>query len=230
VRPETKRLISDYFFVHNKALEVGEKSVAGLALQNISREYQKMGAVRLALKTIQQSIDLLSSEHGSLNYYLSLVHRCQLFFQSGRREEALLDYESCKVASFLEIQGAVEVLKPYYEGSSVPQDLAPEVEKSLTPTWKERTLEPIQISAGESADFTRLESDLIRALSSGPKDKFELMQALYGDRLDLDVMENRLKNLLARARKKLPKLIDLEDGKYKIMDESFLEIWNRRAS
>ena len=56
------------------------------------------------------------------------------------------------------------------------------------------------------------------------------MQALYGDRLDLEVMENRLKNLLARVRKKLPKLLGLEDGKYRILDESFIEIWNRKAS
>ena len=87
------------------------------------------------------------------------------------------------------------------------------------PTWLERLAEE---RTGEL--MTDLEDRMIALLSSKPRDKYMLIEDLYGDRIALDAAENRLKNLLNRLRKKMPGKILLDNGFYKIADGVELKI------
>ncbi|MNU07531.1 hypothetical protein D3C72_2531640 [compost metagenome] len=66
--------------------------------------------------------------------------------------------------------------------------------------------------------MTDLEERIVALLSSKPRDKYKLIEDLYGDRIEINAAENRLKNLLNRLRKKIPGRIVFENGLYKIAD------------
>ncbi|MNL58796.1 hypothetical protein D3C87_1824650 [compost metagenome] len=69
-----------------------------------------------------------------------------------------------------------------------------------------------------------MEDRLVCLVSCRPRDKFEIIDDLYGEKIDFDAAENRLKNLLNRLRKKRPGLIQLIDGRYHIVDGEALEV------
>ena len=222
VRPEGKYLI-DYNFVIKRALRAKAHGVAAMGLHNISREFQKIGALALALKFANRAITLLGNEFGSLSHYLAVVHRCHLFLELGRVNEAALDLELAASAGFPEIKTAVEVLQSLMKRSASAEFSAETA--ALTPGWTERLDEAkrTNFQAYSITELGALENRVVGLLRGGAKDKFELAEGLYGKLLNCEVSLNRLKRLLNRLRKKCPDLLVFESGKYRICDEVYLD-------
>lgn len=68
--------------------------------------------------------------------------------------------------------------------------------------------------------YTSLERRVIDALADGPKTKYELTLLVFGCKGNQLSLENRLKQILFRVRKKTPGLIELRDQKYVMVLET----------
>lgn len=194
-----KKLFADYLFVARKADSLGEVGVAGTAYLNISREYQRLSALKLALKYCNHAVSCLEKSTGSLSAMLCLVHRSQLLYDLGRRAEALLDYQKAGACDLPEVQEALKVLDVLQKRRQRKSVKVGE----LTPTWREHFEEGRSQNKGRKRpSLTRLEQQVIELISQGPKSKYDLIHALYGDRMSFPALENRLKVLLSRLRQK----------------------------
>lgn len=208
IRSDTKKLIADYHYVFRKASKLEEVELAALALLGISLEYQKLSAMKLAVKSIRDAVEISKKRADTLTHARVVFQKYQLLLATERPEEALKDLEFCRSSKFPEIQSLI--------GGAVVPIVAPEGQKKA--------------KGRGQGDLSELEVDLLKLLVEGPKDKFQIIEHMYGTRLSLDVTENRLKNLLNRIRKKRPDLIVFEEGKYRIVDPGFLDEWRARAS
>ena len=65
-----------------------------------------------------------------------------------------------------------------------------------------------------------LQAQLLDVLRAGPKDRHALISALWGDAEDYFHLENRLKQLLHRIKKRDSSLIGFLNGKYFILEGS----------
>jgi len=215
-----KKLIVDYLFVAQKAVEVEDSIVAGICHLNIAQEYRKMGAPESALKSVNKSIEFMQADRGINHFYFSLLERCHIYIDLDRLSEARLDYQIAQESPFPEIKEGLKVIDALL-GNHSPID-----EGRLDPSWKNRLHE---IRTGrKSVTFTKMESQLLELLSAGEATKEHLITSLYGDRIDFTVGENRFKVLLSRMRKKAPSLIISSEIGYHLADETFL-LPNRKA-
>lgn len=215
-----RRLIPEFLYIFKKASKIGEKGVAGVALMNISREYERVGAYRPALKFVNRALSFLERDAGSLHYYLALVQRSHLFYSMGREEEAFADYEAAFVSDHSEVKAALSVIENLFQGKGEV------VKKDLTPGWKYR----LQDQAREKNKLGDMESKFISYIAETPRDKFQIIEYLFGTTMEFEKMENRFKNLLGRVRKKHPNLLVFENGKYRISDISLLPEAQRRKA
>ncbi|HAR41021.1 MAG TPA: hypothetical protein DCS07_00035 [Bdellovibrionales bacterium] len=202
---DSKRLITQYNLIYRQARKLREFGIAGTVLNNISREYQRIGAYGVALKFSRRAVGYLKKDLGTLHYEMALVHQAHLLIELGRSREAGEVLSQCDLTTFPEVRAAQQILK---NGAS-PESGA------LTPTWRDRSRRKISKGLPLLGD---LENQLIAALNSGPQDKFALMEALYGCRIDPVARETRFKTLLSRLRAKHPSLIVFEDGLYRLVD------------
>ncbi len=198
------KYIPDYQFILENAMSVKEHSVASIALTNISREYQKFGALNVALEYCDRALDLVRAEEGTQQYDLIVAHRAHLLTQLDRHHEVEICIEHLKTSEFLEVKAALEVI----------QKLTPS--KNLLPTWAER------VNETEALEFGELEETLMQFLANGPKTRSEIIQKLYGDKADPSALENRFFNLLNRIKKKCPGLIYSSRNTYGLSDRSYL--------
>ncbi len=208
IRVDTKKLIADYHYVFRKGTKLQEHELSALALLGISLEYQKLSAMKLAVKSIRDASEISKKKPESLTHARVIFQKYQLLLATDRPEEAFKDLEFCRASKHSEIQALV--------GNAVVPILPAATDKKSK-------------GRGEG-DLSELEVDLLKLLVEGPKDKFQIIEHMYGTRLSLDITENRLKNLLNRIRKKRPDLIVFEEGKYRIVDPGFLDEWKARAS
>lgn len=207
-----KKLIIDYEFVAKKSLQAGDPIVAGICFLNISREFQLIGSLNLALKYVNKSIEHLGSDLGLNHYYSALLHRSHVLIDLGRHFEAQLDYETARLCPFPQIQEALKVIECMLGKS---QAIATE---KLDPTWKGRwkTFE----EGKKMPRLTEMESRLLELIAGIGQTKEMLIQNLYGDKIDYSAAENRLKVLLSRFRKRHPGLIIFEENRFKFADEA----------
>lgn len=203
IYPE-KKLIVEYDYVYRKAKYLKEFGVAGMALNNISREYHRAGALNLALKTVTHALVYLRQDFGSLHFFLTVVHRAHVLLDLKREREALLDLEQAAASDFLEIREAVKILQKIYFPRKGDAEPAINSERA-TFTWRERATDGSR--GGNAPKFSELEEKLVRFLATGAYDKFEIIERLYGKNVDFEAAENRFKNLIGRIRKKQPGLI-----------------------
>ena len=211
----SKKLILDYTFVANEASKVNDPIVQGICYLNISREHHKLGAFELALKFINQALDLMASDFGVNHFYSALAHRCHVLIDLGRFNEALFDYQKVKAASITQSVESLKVIEVMLGDSNKKV-----VVDHLEPTWQERLYAVKE--AKSSVKLTKTESQLIELLSSGRQTKDMLIHGLYGDKIDWIAAESRFKMLLSRFRKKCPEVILFENGLYQISDENFI--------
>jgi len=96
----SKNLVREYFFLYREARKLRQFTVMASASLNISREYQRLGAFKLALKFANQSIACGSPDLGGQVYFLAVAHRAHVLYDLGRGAEARLDLEEAQTAQF----------------------------------------------------------------------------------------------------------------------------------
>jgi len=224
IQPDKKRLIADYYFAFKKCRRVREYGMAGAALNNISREYFRMGAHKIALKFSKRALQLLERDFGTIHYYLAVLHQAHVLIALERKSEAQLLMEHARASEFPEIKAGLAVLD-----GAVSRKLGEmkDYKCDLIPTWAERL--KTQKKGSSRKILGDLENQLIELLLDGPKHKFEIMDSVYGTRLDFETRENRFKMLMSRFRRKHPGLICLDQGKYRLLDEDSSVLRKRSA-
>lgn len=204
-----KTLIQENFFLYREAKRLHQPIVMAPALQNISREYQKMGALRMALKYATMAVAASAEDIRGHLYFLAVVHRAHVLHDLGRHAEAEMDLEEARTSAFPSVKAACAALDSLVQGRATA---AP----SLTRSWQERVAEFAKKS--RRVTLSDHEERLLQFVSAEPRTKFELVSHLFGDRLDPFAAENRLKNLVYRIRQKLPGLLLLENERYFLAD------------
>ncbi len=218
LKPEA-RLFSEYHVLFQKGLEVRDYQTAGAALLNISREFQRLDSLSLALEYANQALELyIKHNFGAREHGLTLTHRSQLLFQMGRQIEATKDLQVAATVINAEVQSSVQSLAEKYQVSvnTINSELS-------LPTWEERKLDPSTLKG-----LGRLESQMIEILSRGPTTKFDLIQILYFENIDFEFKEGRFKNLLFRLRQRFPGLIVFQNDMYSISDPHALPLQIQR--
>lgn len=211
---ENLKLIPEYHAIFLRALNIRDHVTCGLTMMNVSREYQRLGALNMALKTINSSIKYLNVDVGTLHYYLALAHRAHLYFEMNVYNKAIEDVEACLSSDFSEVHDVVKVLELI--------DLNEKNQKTnflnLNPTWVMRA-KNFQNEKSRKLVLTDIEEKILFFLRKGPIDKMSLAVKVYGDKIDLESAENRIKSVLTRFRKKHPNLISIKNGYYSIHEE-----------
>jgi hypothetical protein len=213
LRPN-KHYISDMNFILSEAKQAGDVVSQGITLMNLTREYQKLGLFNISLKYANRAVAVLRKTNGSIDYYLSLAQRAELFLQTKQLNLAYEDCEAILACQFEEARNAVVVLQEKFKLEFSIENLKNR-ELTLTPTWKER------LGKDDLSSLTKLEEALVYYLSKSPRSKLDICKHLYGDRLDESVSTNRLNNLLSRVRNKLPGIVEHSFGKYRLNDEFY---------
>lgn len=80
-------------------------------------------------------------------------------------------------------------------------------------------LSKIQMPVENEKKLSALEERLISLLSRGPRDRVELVDEIYGERLDHETKQNRFKSLIGTFRKKFPDMIVYEQSRYRLANE-----------
>lgn len=209
IKPQ-KSLFSDYNFLFKESLRVGNKPMAGLAKQNISREYELVGSLDIALEYAEQSVELMSDDSGSFHYFMAILHKAHLLVKLKMFEEAKKEIQRLGIAKFQEIQEGLKVLNGEITREKVKIDRS-----KLVPTWRER-LDEFSMNRGNKIRLSKTEEKLIQFLESGPKKKAEILDYMYSNSGDFFSVENRFKVLLSRFRKKCADIIIFENDRYRI--------------
>ncbi len=212
-----RKLIPEYFQASQLAIEAQDWGTAGTALNNISREYQLMKAPEAALKYATQALEYLKRDsYGTYHFYNTLCHRCHLNLTLGYHSAALLDYQEACAARFPEIQALLPKLHEWLNSLGIKSQTEKGVSNAqfLRPTWKSRSA----LILTEKNKLSEQESHVLQALLSGPQSRHDLIEKIWGNSVDFFSLENRLKQILHRIRKKSPTLIGFNEGKYFIVD------------
>ena len=178
-----------------------------------------MGAMELALATVEDAIQTLNRTHfGTYQYYMAVAHRSHVRADLGHKALARRDYEEVAYAQLREATDFARNLRVVLEARDVFVNEPPVAASSLPvpPTWQKRVTG--EVEAEEV--LTELEDRLIGLLAAGPKTKDELIEALYGNKGDYLIFENRLKQHLHRLRRKRSDLVGRQAGKYVLIDRA----------
>lgn len=205
LNPE-KVYINEHVNIAREAKKVRDYISAGNSLMNVSREYERMKAYKVSLKYVNLSLQFLEKESGSLNFYLALAHRAQVYFELGHTPDALADLEQADLSPFPEITQAVQHLKNQYLTKTTVDVLL------LDPAWREKVRDSQDLKSEGLSEHEQL---LLEFLMIQPRNKQDILVLLYGDKITPEHADNRLKNLLIRIRKKMPHAILFADGLYK---------------
>ncbi len=200
------RALQDFIWLAAEAERVQEWGVCGTIRTNLARELQKMGALQLAYQEIESALRTLRSDSGNLNYYLACLQRGHILLDLGRKPEALMEIERCRIAPFPEVKAAVQVLSALLHRGSE----ALESPEFLLPTWKERWDERDQAGAR----LSNQEEQFLQGLFQGIRKKRELMRFIYGDKLSEEILLERLKTLTKRLKRSVPQLFLSRAGEF----------------
>ncbi|MGZ3694573.1 MAG: hypothetical protein ACXWQO_10360 [Bdellovibrionota bacterium] len=211
IEPERK-LIPEYFYLYREAKNLRQTNIMATTLLNLSREYQKIGAIQVALKYCQRSLAASRDNIFGLIHGLALAHRGHLYCQLGRLIDAQVDLEQIQQSDFSAVKAAAEILAALLAKQPASLSQPP----GLLRTWSER-LEDFN-SGKNKLRLSPVEEKLIQFLSEKPRSKFEITDHIFGTELHPLKAENRLKNLIHRVRKKFPGLIYLENEQYFLAD------------
>lgn len=206
IEPDRK-LIPEYLSLVREARKLRQHNIMATCLLNLSREYQKLGARKIALRYCQRAFAAIKGDPGGQIYFLVLVHRAHLLFELGRSVEAKVDAEQASAADFPSVQSALAALRTIMGETAAP-------ENPMLRTWQERLNE---FRSGKALTLSPVEEKLVSFLTEG-REKFEIADHLFGRDLDPLKAENRVKNLLHRIRKKFPGLIHLDGDRYFLAD------------
>jgi tetratricopeptide (TPR) repeat protein len=211
-------LVREYFEIYRKSRKAGETVSAAMALLNLSREYQKLGAIVSAFRVGERGLSLLKGNIGGLAYYYLMLQSAHLLLDLGRFPEAMLRFELCASGRFPEVIAARKILNERL-CIGIPQNSheAAFPEPSPSPTWRERR-EHGEMDSDSRIRLGALEEKLLRFLCSCPRKKSEICRFLYGDKMKEPTIDARFKSLIERIRNKLPGVLIYDSGRYSIKD------------
>ena len=215
------KCIPDYQELQRQASRLNDMVTSGLCHLNISREYQKLGLLNIALETANFAVEELESDHGVNHYYLARLHRAHLLIQMGIEHQAFIDIEACSSTDFNDVRAAIRVL----ENIDFQTENAVRLER-LNPTWQARSRR-LQLEKYSQLKFNDLEERVITQLSAGPVEKNRLIDQIYGTKIDFLSAEARLKNVIARIRKKSPSIIVYRNGEFSLANN--LKPWAKKC-
>lgn len=216
---KTRRNIDDYLLIAKKAVQLKEYGAASMAYANIAREFQVLGLMSLAQRYSVRAMALSRHERQSLQHYLVCLNRAHICLDLNRLTEFFALIEYCKNTSFREINGGIEVLLAIATKKSSSQFRLNKGSRLLD-EWKFRiksAKKQSRISLG------KLERKLLILLSHKACSKVEILDHLYGSRLDLVTKDERFKSLVKSLRKKVPDLILFDKNKYGFTLQNFLK-------
>lgn len=204
-------LIQEYNSLYNKSFEIEEWPGCVSALTNLSREYQRMGALTFAYEKIQEAQSIAERYmFFSREHHLALLQKAHILFNLQRLAELETLLPILAKSPFQEVSSSTEVLIAKMRQEDI------QIKEHVLPTWVERASENKEFDIKNQLET--IEAEMIRLLALGPQTKEELIHKLYGDRIDFLNLENRFKNILSRARKKWPGRIILNNEKYEWVD------------
>ncbi len=220
INPDDKRLIADFAQVLGRAIRLRDRTIAGIAILNISWEWERLGALEVALRYARHAVRFLERDFGSLNFYHGVIHRAHLYYRMGRIPEMESDLKLAHSSKSLEIQGALQLMRTLLRGHlSREVPLGIQNDFKLTPSWRER-LQWHQNSQTTKSDrlLSSSECKLISLVSLKPRSSHELHTLMYGAEIARDSARQRLDQLLARLRKKVPGVVILRENRYHLHD------------
>lgn len=213
IEPERK-MLAEYNAIYREARKLRQNDIMATTLLNLSREYHRMGAHKMALKTCHRSIAANRGNAGTLIYFLAIVSRAHIYFDLGRKAEAETDLELARGSGFTPVQAACQTLDALMGQGEVTEISV----TSMLPSWKERLEARDRRSDDLRSKLSPLEESLVRFLAASSRGKFEITDHLFGAKLHPFTAENRLKNLIHRIRKKHPGLIIFENDLYSLSE------------
>ncbi|MGE0525500.1 MAG: hypothetical protein AB7G93_00050 [Bdellovibrionales bacterium] len=219
VRPKAHR-IYEYQRLRFKALNAQVHSVAATAGVNLSREYQRLGAKNLALRAVNEAIDILiQHDFGTYQYWLALAQRCHVLLELNENGLARIDFEEIAISQLPEAQSIAAHLR---EAHRAFRDLLPSAEPTVPfawpATWAERKRRHEILRLRSRRNLSELEESVVTALSEKPRRLSELAVLIYGDKLALEHTEDRIKKVLNRLRAKYRGLVVHKGGLYALAD------------
>lgn len=203
-------LFAEYWNLYREARRIRYSYVAGSALINLSREFQKLGALGSALRFGIRAIAACKRDIGGISHFSALTHYCDLLIDAGRTYEAELILDYCLAAEFPAVQSSTEILRAKLKSQPLIQCDS----KKLTPIWKEKLLDIIK--SDRRPALAPLEDMLLAFIAEHPRTRKELREFLYGRVMPVEVADARLKSVLERVRRKYPGLVTYaeRDGIY----------------
>jgi hypothetical protein len=229
-----KTLLAEYHDLYRWSIRKANRDliVATTCTLNMAREYQRAGARLCALSWCAKGLKLAQLQFGSRNHHFLLAQKTDLLLQLDRRAEASLVYDEVKLSPFPEVQAALRVLEHSFElktslvaGTASPKETPPlTATVHLLPTWRER-IYPTKTPS----TLSKLEDQLVSFLSTGPRERSEILNHLYGDSLAYGTKLNRFKSLLTTLRRKSAEIVRYKDGQYELTDRIAVPALVRRS-
>ena len=217
--------LAEHKFLAKESHKLGFNNLEALAYLNLSYLYFKINALNVSLKECLKAEKLMIEDTGLSQYWLIKSHKAYLYIKLGRIIEAKESIEELRLSKHKSIEETTKLLGTLVDGNHL-KDIDFD---ALCKVWQSRFVEEKEFV--KRPKLGKLEQELIRFIAEGPCDKFEIIENLYGNSVDIYSLENRFKRLIGRTRKKVPGLIIFEDGKYRLssQDEIF-QILGKEAS
>jgi hypothetical protein len=194
-----ENLMGEYQDAYRMAMMIDDRKMASLCLSRLAHDYQIAGAKLTALKCAQEAVRLVETSRSSLEFHKGVFARFSILLELDRQSEAQRDMNFLKKSEYAEIHASLKPLGIVIEGAAVAD-------------------QPVEATEASVANLLSPDEErLVKLLTERPQDRFHLAEALYGSALDVETLENRLKNLLVRIKKKMPGSIEVIDGKYALV-------------
>jgi hypothetical protein len=162
-----------------------------------------IGAYSSALRILKHSLKNLLKEQDSLNYQLAEINLAHLYLITDYKSEFEIIVNKLNNSPYPEIKVALEYL-----------------------LQKENPIDKIKISEGwlwrlkrklsTMEKLSEMEDRLLGYLALRQRTKDELMYSLWNKSLDSEILNSRLKRVLARLKKKRPYLITFTEPNYRL--------------
>lgn len=191
----SNRFFSDYSILADRAELVGEWAVMVAAQLNISREFQKVGALEMALESANKAV-----VGGKAN-------------GEGTRELGFARLQKASVLNAL--KRPLESAQELALASMIDH---PEIAAAVAESASIHRLARFREAPDSASALGSMEAKLIETLRTHPAEFNRLADTLYPEVQDVFSQRERLKNLIARVRKKQPGLIIREAGCYKLSE------------
>ncbi len=211
--------ISDYKKLCYLARRVKDNGTMAVALMNISREFESLADFNLSLKYATRAITFLQNDMGTLQYFMSLVHRAHLYLSLNQLSEAQRDLDRARRSEHIEIQAAVKYLTLQISGS-LENTLTPADFKNMTKCWQERVIDNHYNKERGNDVLSKNEKRVRDVLSHGPHPRNALTDILRGSAKEPEFLLLRLKALFHRLRTQCKELVAFENGTFKLSNKS----------